>query len=227
MTAVTKQEVVRLLDSIPTFNIVNDGNCIVGTKDEHGEECVRFWLDAEEAASALVPAQLAAGDAMPLRLAVTPLGTAFALTHKWQDCPSALPLRLHAARSVVAGLADDLGATADAADIVPIFCCDELSSSRVRPFFLSRQDLADTWVAAGRPATALPTELTVTSLPALVKLMLSGSSASAGEGETVNWRTAMFIASNKASTRAQAIEEADAEARRKREEKESDPPPLQ
>lgn len=134
----SKQEVVNALDSIPTFNIINGENMIVGVKDEHGEEAVRWYLDPDEAESALVAAQLAVGDAMSLRLAVTSLGTSFALCEKWQECPAKLPLKLHASRTVVAGLAEELGATAEAGTF-PIFSSEELSSARVMPFFLSRQ----------------------------------------------------------------------------------------
>ena len=241
-TPLTRQEVVGLLDSVPVFNIVNNDGRIVGTLDENGEEAVRWWADVDEAGSALVVAQLKHPD-MPLRLAVTPLGTAFALSEKWQETPSKLPLKLHASRTVVTGLADELGATADE-DAFPIFSCEELSNSRVMPFFLSREDLLDTWVAAGRPAASVPTELTVTLLRTLTKLMLerplerteqAKGSSSGGEGSssapapstTVNWRTSMFIASTKATQKAQELQEVDEAIRRQKEEKDSEPPPLE
>ena len=53
-----------------------------------------------------------------------------------------------------------------------------------------------------------------------MRLMLQG-------GGDVNWRTSMFIASAKASAKAQQIQEADEEARRKKEDVEREPPPLQ
>lgn len=99
-TRLTKQEVVNVLDSIPTFNIVTIADTrIMGTMDETGEECVRFWTDPDEAGSALVVAQAMKED-VPLRLAVTPLGTAFALAEGWQQTPSALKLKLHASKTV-------------------------------------------------------------------------------------------------------------------------------
>lgn len=85
---------------------------------------------------------------------------------------------------------------------------------------LRNADLAETWVAAGRPADKVPAELTVSLLGNLVRLMLQG-------GGDVNWRTSMFIASAKASAKAQQIQEADEEARRKKEDVEREPPPLQ
>lgn len=226
----SKQEVVALLDSVPVFHIVNEDGRIVGTSDENGDEAVRWWADVDEANSALVVAQLKSPE-MPLRLSVTPLGTAFALSEKWQETPSKLPLKLHASRAVVAGVADELGATADA-DAFPIFSCEELSNSRIMPFFLSRQDLLDTWVAAGRPAEAVPKELTVTLLRTLAKLMLerpleSAGSSTTGAGTAMNWRTSMFIASSKATKKAHELQEADNAIRQKKEEKDAEPPPLE
>jgi hypothetical protein len=171
-----------------------------------------------QASSAVVAAQLVLGDAVNLRLACTPLGTAFALTEGWAPTPSALPLRLHANRSVVAAVAEDLGASPDAA-ACPLFCCDELSSARVRPFFFSRQDLADTWVSAGRPAETAPTQLTVVDLRGIVQKMLAGAG--------IDWRTAMFIGSAKATAKAQEIQEAEARAKAAAADPEAEPPPLE
>jgi hypothetical protein len=49
--ALTRQQIVGLLDTIPTFNVVDADSRIVGTRDEEGEECVRFWLDPDEVRS--------------------------------------------------------------------------------------------------------------------------------------------------------------------------------
>lgn len=218
----SKQEVVNLLDSIPTFKIVTeaDGKIVGTVADENGEECVRWWTDPDEAGSALVLAQHLKPD-VPLRLAVTPLGTAFALSAGWSPNQSSLPLKLHASTSVVAGAAEELGAAADA-DAFPLFCCDELSSNRVRPFFLSREDLAATWVSAGRSADALPSELTCVALPQLAKMMLAAHGG-------IEWRTAMFIGSQKALEKAQAIGEAEAQAATAKaaaSDPDAEPPPL-
>ena len=124
---------------------------------------------------------------LQLKLAVTPLGTAFALTEGWQSTPSKLPLRLHQNASVVAAVAEELGASADA-KAFPLFCCDELSSARVMPFFLSKKDLADTWTSAGRPADKLPQDLTVVLLSTLVHKMLTEA-----DGGSVNWRKVLEL----------------------------------
>lgn len=215
----TKQEVINLLDTIPTFNIVDSDNRIVGTPDEEGEICIRFWSDIDEANSALVLAQTLRGDSTTLSLACTPLGTSFAYAEGWQDTPATMPLKLHASRAVVAGVAEELGAEPDAAAF-PIFCCDELSNSRVKPFFLSRQDLSDTWVSAGRSADALPKDLTVVLLTKLVNMMLTAHGG-------IDWRTAMFIASHRSTDKAQEIQEREAAARIVEDDPEAEPPPLE
>ena len=216
--ALTKQQVCDTLDSIPTFNLVDaKSGKIVGSAGENGEECVRWWLDADEAGSALVVAQLAKPD-LNLRLAVTPLGTAFALTEGWQSTPSLVPLRLHASKIVVAGVADDLGASAD--NVVPIFFCDELGNARVRPFFTSRNDLRDTWVAAGRTAESVPTEVTVVDLKSLVSKMRAGFAG-------IDWKTSMFIASQSSIAKAQEIQEVEAKEKGKEFDAEAEPPPLE
>ena len=118
---------------------------------------------------------------------------------------------------VVSGLADDLGASADGA--FPLFMCDELCSNRVRPFFLSRQDLNETWIAAGRPAADLPTELTVVLLTKVVQMMLTAHGG-------IDWRTCMFIGSAKALAKAQEIQEGEAKAKVAEVDPEAEPPPL-
>ena len=212
----TKQECVSKLDSCPTFNIVTVlGNKIIGTTDDSGEEAVRFWVDPDEASSALVVAQLQKPD-VPLRLACTSLGTAFALVVGWANTGSALPLRLHPSKAVLAAVAEELGAAPDN-EAFPIFACDALMNQKVIPLFLTKQDLKDTWIASGRPAESLPTDITVTSLRKIVSLMLADAS--------MNWRGAMLVANMKAVEKAQQVQEAEAAA------KEADPleepPPLQ
>ena len=213
----SKQDVVNMLDSVPTFNLVDAStNRIMGVPDESGQECIRWWIDPDEAGSALVLAQHL-NPSLNLRLTLTPLGTAFAFAEGWQSTPAKVPLRLHASKSVVAGVAEELGASADD-DVVPVFCCDDLCSARALPFFLSRQDLAETWQAAGRPAAALPAELTVVSLRSLVAKMRAGHGG-------VDWKTAMFIGGAKAFQMAQKIQSQE-EANPALLDPEAEPPPL-
>ena len=119
---------------------------------------------------------------------------------------------------VVAGVADDLGASAD--NVVPIFFCDELGNARVRPFFTSRNDLRDTWVAAGRTAESVPTEVTVVDLKSLVSKMRAGFAG-------IDWKTSMFIASQSSIAKAQEIQEVEAKEKGKEFDAEAEPPPLE
>lgn len=215
--ALSRQEVVNKFDSVPMFGIVTTQNKICGVPDAEGTVKIRFWVDPDEAGSALVAAQ-AINPEESLQLTVTPMGTAFALLAGWTEAPTEVPFQLHASSAVLRSLAEELGAEPDL-DAFPVFACQELSNSRVMPMFLSRQDLRDTWIAAGRPESALPSELTVTQLSNLAAKMTS-------DGST-NWKTVMIIASAKATTKAQELD-AELEKRKAREaDPEADPPPLQ
>ena len=158
----TKQQVVEKLDNVPMFTIVEEaGGALVGVPDESGEICCRWYADVEEVQSALVLTQHLNPD-LPLSLGVTPLGTAFALTSGWKATSSAHPLKLQASKAIVAAVAKELGAAPDGA--FPLFGCDELSSPRLLPLFLSKHDLHATWKAMGKSAEAMPTDLSVSSL---------------------------------------------------------------
>ena len=54
---------------------------------------------------------------------------------------------------------------------MPIFSCDDLQSPRMLPLFLSRADLAATWVAAGRTRETVPEAVTMIDLRCLVAQM--------------------------------------------------------
>ena len=85
---------------------------------------------------------------------------------------------------------------------------------------MSRQDLSDTWVSAGRSADALPKDLTVVLLTKLVNMMLTAHGG-------IDWRTAMFIASHRSTDKAQEIQEREAAARIVEDDPEAEPPPLE
>ena len=94
----TRQQVVDKLDSVPVFNVVTNQNKIVGVPDAERNVAIRFYVDPDEASSALVLAQTLSPEP-PLHLTVTPLGTAFALLEGWTDAPTQLPFRLRAPRA--------------------------------------------------------------------------------------------------------------------------------
>uniref|UniRef100_A0A7S3F0X7 Uncharacterized protein n=1 Tax=Haptolina ericina TaxID=156174 RepID=A0A7S3F0X7_9EUKA len=174
---------------------------------------IRFYADITDAGSALVLVQ-SLNEATPLRLDVTPLGTAFALCEGWKDTPSTLPLRLHAPSRVVQAVAEIMKAEPDQRAF-PLFGIDELQSSRALPFFLRVRDMRQTWEASGRAAADFPQEYQVTDLRVVVHKMLTDTS--------VDWRTVMFVGSEEALLKAQEIQVKAAEAYDPGDE----PPPLE
>ena len=108
----TRQQVVDKLDTIPVFHLMNAQSKIFPVPNEQGEVAIRWYVDVDEANSALVAVQSLNPD-MQLQLGVTPLGTAFALSMGWAENGSKFPLKLMAPRAVTAALAQELGAEAD------------------------------------------------------------------------------------------------------------------
>lgn len=210
---------VDKLDNIPTFHLMNDRSQIFPVPDEHGDIAMRWFLDVDDANSALVAVQLLNPETH-LQLGVTPLGTAFALTSGWAPNGSQYPLKLMPSSVVVRALAQELGATQDASTF-PVFTCDELTSSRIRPFWTSAEDMRATWLSAGRSSETFPTKLHALDLSALVKLAMTNNS--------FDGRTLMLIASSKATAKAQQLQELENERERARQAAGfgDEPPPLE
>ena len=194
----TKQQVVNLLNAIPTFNIVTEDEQMVTSLDANGKESICWYLDPNEAMSALMTMQ-AIHASTTLHLAVTSLGTAYALSEGWVASLSKVPLRVQGSQQVVRAVADSLGADtlaehnkASGCGVVPIFSSDDLTSSRLMPLFLHPRDFVATWVSAGLPPERVPAELNVAPLKKIVNLMLTGSSGR-------EWRTAVFVASEQSA----------------------------
>lgn len=82
-----KQEVVDRLDAAPVFSVVNSKQMMLPTRGEDSSLSCVFYLDLKEAKSALRSAELL-NPGIDLSLAVTPLGTAYALC-EWQQVPPA------------------------------------------------------------------------------------------------------------------------------------------
>ena len=125
--------------------------------------------------------------------------------HGWAtgENASAHPLRLQPSKGVLASLAEELGASPDTLSdhgdsVFPLFCCDELSNAELLPMFFTKADLAATWVAAGRPAASVPSDLQVTSLQSIVGKMTTDT--------TYDWNTFMLVASEKAAAMAHTIQ---------------------
>jgi hypothetical protein len=73
-----QQEIVDKLDAVPVFSVVNRNREMFPDQAEDGELCCRFYLDIDVAKRKLADVQ-SANPGLPLSLAVTPLGTAYAL----------------------------------------------------------------------------------------------------------------------------------------------------
>ena len=210
----TLQEVVNKLDTIPTFHIVHANGQVFPNTDEDDEVAIRWYLDVDEAEAALGVLQ-AINPKVPLQLGVTPLGTAFAFSEGWQATPSEHPLKLQASRALTADLAQELEAEPDFSAL-PMFTADAMQNSRVLPFWTTKAGVASTWVAAERDPAKMPEKLTVVDLRQLVRMAMTG-----GKND---WSTLLLIASEKATDKAQELQ--DREERRRREEEEKKKEPL-
>ena len=83
LRCLSRQEVVDKLNAVPVFSIVNGAEQMVQTPDkESGELACRFYLEIDDAKAALQELRSNNPNAM-IDVAVTPLGTAFALC-EWQ-----------------------------------------------------------------------------------------------------------------------------------------------
>ena len=214
----SKRDVMRLLNTIPTFNLVDDTEQIVSSLDASGEESICCYLDPIEALSSLVvlhngtiasPADVQSN----VHLAVGPdLGTALALSEGWATTPSNLPVRIQASRPIIERMKEHLVASGEAdCFVVPLFTSEpfnELTSPRVTLFFLTPRDFAAAWISTGLPPDKIPPELTLAPLRTLVNLMLSGE-------ESRDWRNSRFVASEQSALVALVCEK-EAEMRAKR-----------
>lgn len=84
LRVLTREELLDKLNAVPVFSVVNGAQQMLATPDEtSGAPFCRFYLDVSEAQVALAELR----DANPrvlIELAVTPLGTAYALS-EWGD----------------------------------------------------------------------------------------------------------------------------------------------
>uniref|UniRef100_A0A7S0NWM0 Uncharacterized protein n=1 Tax=Calcidiscus leptoporus TaxID=127549 RepID=A0A7S0NWM0_9EUKA len=191
--ALTKHEIIEKLNAVPTFCLLNSDQNIVAMVDpEGGEGEVCLWFtDADDARRMLAVALEQNPDAL-LHLGVTPLGLAFALAERWAESPFVGDMRLQGNRAVVASMGPMLREQLAAQGLpagawqLPLFCCDELSSARVMPVFLSRADLVAAWEASGRSKESLPANLAVIELKVFVAQMQTDAFA---------WSSVAFVGS--------------------------------
>ena len=86
---------------------------------------------------------------------------------------------------------------------LPVFFCDELQSRSIVPVFLSPQDLATTWVKAGRTEDSIPENLTLMDIRMLVAQMQTDSSP---------WALIQFVGSMESVKLAQEVQAEDGAA---------------
>lgn len=79
----TREEIIRKLNAVPTFCILNADKSIVGMENPKGGEMCTWFLDPGEAKAWLVAAIRENPDVRGLHLGVTPLGIAFAFAAGW------------------------------------------------------------------------------------------------------------------------------------------------
>ena len=216
--ALTKAQIVAKLNSVPSFTVVDRSSQIFPLRDESGAEFCVWYSDPSEAKGALVHAKAQNPDA-DLHLGVTPLGVAFELAVGWKESKSTAALRLQSSLSVTQPVEEVLQAQLSAQGLAvgtwrfPIFCCDQLQTSTMMPCFLSRNDLAKTWAAAGRSIASIPDSVTVVDLRVFVNQM---------QTDTFKWDIVNFVASQRA---VDMVREAKAEGPPP--DPQAEPPPLE
>jgi len=225
-SALSGDDIVKKLNAVPCFCILNGADTIVGLKDpndamDQNEVCCWF-CDAAEAKLTLAQVKAANPEiAASLHIGVTPLGIAFAFASGWADCHFFGEKQVRGASEALAGGQDMVPMLRDQALQqgleaqswnVPVFSCDELQSPTVMPLFLSRKALAEAWVTSGRKLADIPANLAVMDLGVVVHQMQ--------QPDTFAWSTVQFVAERRA---VQLVQEAGAAAATAR----SAPPPLE
>lgn len=206
-----------MLNRVPAFCIVDEGERIVETVDVKGEKAIRWYVDPDEAKVALIVAQIMS-PFTELHLSVTSLGHAYALAEGWTAADLEFPLRIEGSRSAVKGLnkalEDDSRADgeklSDGCGVVPLFASEKLSTDHMMPFFFHPRDFLSTWLNAGLSAEKVPAQLAVTSLNKVVKLMLKGGP------ESQNLRNTLFVTGDQQAKTAGRCQELAQERQKKR-----------
>lgn len=93
--ALTREEIIRKLNTVPTFCLANADKSIVGIENPKGGEMCCWFLDPAEAQAWLALAVKENPDVRGLHLGVTPLGIAFSFACGWA------PVRAYRARFTI------------------------------------------------------------------------------------------------------------------------------
>ena len=81
--ALAREEIIRKLNAVPTFCLLNADKSIVGMENLNGGEMCCWFLDPAEARAFLATAIKENPDVRGLHLGVTPLGMAYAFIEGW------------------------------------------------------------------------------------------------------------------------------------------------
>jgi len=186
------------MNELPTFTVVDERKQFVPLRlqDSSGaistEQCV-FWTEPQDAKRALLQARDQRAEGTGLDVAAFPLGNAFALAEGWAEAEGKAPFRLMASSETIEQLRPLLTRQLEQQQLAldrpfPLFMCEELTSDKVMPVFLSRTDMVDTWeqaLKAARKTAPPPSKVSVMDLRILVKHMQQPS------GE--DWSTVRFV----------------------------------
>ena len=215
----SREEIVAKLDTIPAFCIVDAKKQFVPltmqNKAGSTDDVVVVWTEPLEAKDALAQA-IHQRPSAQLAMGTIGLGKAFALSEGWAEAAGATRFRLQAHSKVSEELRPLLTRQLEqqgmaTADVFPIFMCEELSTEKLMPVFLSRAEMASTWntaMAQAGVARPPPAKLTAMDLRILVRSMQSGG---------MDWSVLTFVGTDRAWEVVQ-------EGQRQEEER---PPPLE
>jgi len=206
--ALSKEEIIRKLNNVPVFCVLNADDGVVGTRAPDGDKPVCTWFaDSAEARAVLEIMQKANPEIAGLHLGVHGLGNAFTMCNGWgdEDGPTMgelkhtgdgpapkVSMRLQANRGLLKQVAPQLEGIlkGDGVDpgswLLPIFLCEQLQSAQIFPVFLDPADVAKTWVAAGRDKETVPQDLKCMDLRTFIAMMQKPDNP---------WRLVQFIGS--------------------------------
>jgi len=194
--ALTREEITNKLNGVPTFCIMNEDGGVVSMRDPNGsEDAVCSWYtDANEAKAVLAAAMKNNPTVTGLHLGVHGLGNAFSICKGWADGKDdsglgevkytgkgeggrSVSLRLQGNHGVVKQVGAQLQDIMKQEGIepgdwlMPVFVCEELQSSKIFPVFFHPEDVAKTWLKAGRSKETTPENLKMMDLRSFVAML--------------------------------------------------------
>lgn len=194
--ALTREEIINKLNGVPTFCIMNDDGGVVSMRDPNGsDDAVCTWyVDANEAKAVLQNAIKSNPSVQGLHLGVHGMGNAFSICKGWANETEdsglgevkytgkgaegrSVSLRLMGNHGVVKQVGAQLTeilkkeGIAPGDWLLPVFVCEELQSSKIFPVFFHPEDVAKTWLKAGRSKETTPENLKMMDLRSFVAMM--------------------------------------------------------